>query len=215
MLPPGKSRWVCAAHPIKVRKMRRFYQGWGKKKEWTVDRQTVILCLPLDAASVNALGFALNTCYANMYLLTFRHTITYLCFIGCFYTWICDSQSPLILFLHLFRKITFETLSSTGFLWVLLHDTQPTEFCKALKITQGVDSDQWPGFILSTSATGLVTIEPLLPLRQLTDTSTSACYSTATTLTTKISLLRDWQSTLRNWHFCQVQCHVAQKLRWI
>jgi len=60
--------------------------------------------------------------------------------------------------------------------WAVLRAGFPsshrTTSIKALKVTQSTNSNQWPGLILSSSTTGLLMEEALLPLYRLSNAST-------------------------------------------
>jgi len=60
-----------------------------------------------------------------------------------------------------------------GFLMGRLAFLTPTNSVKALKETQSIDHNQWPGFNVSSSTTGLPMEEELVPSRQLTDATTN------------------------------------------
>jgi len=61
--PPGKSRLVCAARSIKVRKKT------GRIDRRTDGRQTVTLCLPLKAASVKSISVQRSIVRTHRYSL--------------------------------------------------------------------------------------------------------------------------------------------------
>jgi len=57
-------------------------------------------------------------------------------------------------------------ISGMGFLWVGYPSCHPTNSVKTLKGTQSTDPNHWPGLILSSSTTRLLTEATLIPLHQ-------------------------------------------------
>jgi len=63
-------------------------------------------------------------------------------------------------------------LEEWAVLWAACPSSHQTTSIKALKETQSTNPNQWPGLILSSSTTGLLMEEGLLPLYRLSNDST-------------------------------------------
>jgi len=81
-------------------------------------------------------------------------------------------SSPQVFFVHLFWKRTFGEKWHRLFIQAGRPSCHPTNSVKALKETQSTGPNQWPGLILSSFSTRLLTQGALLPLCWLSDAST-------------------------------------------
>jgi len=120
------------------------------------------------------------------------------------WTWVI--QFPLCPSPPSISEENFWKLVEWVFLWAGCPFCHPTFSLKALRGTKSTNPNQWPGLKLSSSTTRLLMEGVLLPLHQLSNTSTSNCATqkiiylgSITVVFTSELRIQSWRRECRDW----------------